>query len=504
MKFRINRRLLPIAFGLFAALLGFNHAFAADVTIAPGQSCNSAGCHEQFGKGKYVHAAMEDGDCSSCHEQQDDEHAFEYPEEDDELCLACHDAFDQKKNQHAALEEGCTSCHNPHESDSRHLLEAESVDELCSLCHDAFDQKMNRHDALDDGCTSCHAPHESDSQYLLEAESLDELCFTCHDDSIISRDWAHAPAEGGECTSCHSPHESNSGSLLAKASPDVCFECHSDLEESLEGNSSIHAAAVDDCLNCHDPHSGNREYLITEDVPRLCFECHDDIEELLASSAVKHGVVDQGKACLNCHNPHVSGNDTLLKVGKEELCYSCHDRLIETATDELEDIKTLVEKSEYKHGPVNDDDCMSCHDPHAAANFRLLKARYPSRYYLPFTFKDYELCFECHDKAFILNEETEWLTSFRDGARNLHFLHVNRKVKGRKCTNCHDIHASPNAEHIRETTMFGAWEMDIIFEKTETGGSCDPGCHKYEAYDTKKPVDKEWQPTNWDEEVHFK
>jgi predicted CXXCH cytochrome family protein len=450
--------LIAITLAIFVAVSAFEYAFAAKVSVAPDQSCDSSGCHEQFGKAKHVHPAMEDGDCSSCHDQQGDEHVFEYAEEDNELCFSCHDTL-EKKNKHDAVEEGCTTCHNPHQSDSR---------------------------------------------YLLEADSQEELCFACHDESMIEGKWAHAPAEGGECTSCHNPHESDNRTLLAKTSPDLCFECHSDKEEELEGNSSIHAAAEDDCLNCHNPHSEERESIIIDDVPQLCFQCHDDMNELLESSAVKHGVIDQEKSCLNCHNPHVSPHDTLLKAGKEEICYTCHNRPIETETETLADIQALVDNSEYPHGPVADDDCMSCHDPHASENFRMLKARFPKKYYAPFSFRDYALCFMCHDKALILNEETEWLTSFRDGARNLHFLHVNRKDKGRKCTNCHDVHASDNAAHVRHAAMFGAWEMELMFEKTETGGSCDPGCHSYRAYDKKKPVNTDWQPTRWEEEVHFK
>ena len=159
----------------------------------------------------------------------------------------------------------------------------------------------------------------------------------------------------------------------------------------------------------------------------------------------------------------------------------------------------LVEGSEFPHGPVADGDCVACHDPHASPNFRVLKERYPRRYYAPFSFRSYGLCFTCHDKPFILNEETDWLTGFRDGHRNLHFLHVNRKEKGRKCTNCHDIHASIKPKHIRETSVFGTWEMELLFEKTETGGSCDPGCHEQRSYDRDNRVNKDWKPTDWDE-----
>ena len=447
--------------GLVAAWLCVGFAFAAQrkaqVKIASGQSCVSAGCHQDFGKGKHVHPAMEDEECESCHEQQGKKHAFEYPAEDNDLCYECHDTHD-KKNQHPALEDGCTTCHNP---------------------------------------------HQSDTEFMLEADSMEELCFTCHDEDLTSLEWAHAPAEAGECASCHNPHESDNSSLLVKSSPDVCYQCHTDKEEDMSGGVSVHAAADDDCVNCHNPHSADREYFIKDDVPQLCFECHDDLGETLESAAVKHGVVEQDKRCLNCHNPHASEHDTLLVESGDTICFSCHDRIIETENGELTDIKELVDENEYPHGPVADGDCVACHDPHASDNFRILKEKFPRRNYASFTFTAFALCFTCHDKDLMLNEITEELTGFRDGARNLHFLHVNREDKGRKCTNCHDVHASTGPKHIKEFSMFGTWEMELMFEATETGGSCDPGCHKIRAYDRETPVNKDWQKPDF-EEYHIR
>ena len=153
-------------------------AFAGKVRIRPGQTCASSNCHQQFGKARVVHPAMEDDDCSSCHEQQGDEHEFEYTEEDNDLCFMCHDTFEEKKNQHAALEEGCISCHDPHQSGMKSLL---------------------------------------------GADSMKSLCFTCHDDSILAPKWKHAPAEMGGCEVCHNPHESDHGSLLKEPATTLCL-----------------------------------------------------------------------------------------------------------------------------------------------------------------------------------------------------------------------------------------------------------------------------------------
>jgi predicted CXXCH cytochrome family protein len=75
------------------------------------------------------------------------------------------------------------------------------------------------------------------------------------------------------------------------------------------------------------------------------------------------------------------------------------------------------------------------------------------------------------------------LTNFRNGDKNLHFVHVNQ-AKGRTCRACHEVHASKRPFHIREAVPFGdsGWELEINYQRSQDGGSCSPGCHKTRAY----------------------
>jgi len=88
----------------------------------------------------------------------------------------------------------------------------------------------------------------------------------------------------------------------------------------------------------------------------------------------------------------------------------------------------------------------------------------------------------------VLTEKTTGLTGFRNGTRNLHFVHVNKADRGRNCRACHESHASAQPLHVRDTTPYGNWNMPINFKRTETGGSCASGCHKPYAYDRNTPV----------------
>jgi hypothetical protein len=66
-------------------------------------------------------------------------------------------------------------------------------------------------------------------------------------------------------------------------------------------------------------------------------------------------------------------------------------------------------------------------------------------------------------------------------------VHVNKADRGRTCRACHEVHASKQAHHIRDSVPYGAkgWALKINYTKTPTGGSCAKTCH-----DTKSYVNK--------------
>jgi len=82
------------------------------------------------------------------------------------------------------------------------------------------------------------------------------------------------------------------------------------------------------------------------------------------------------------------------------------------------------------------------------------------------------------------------LTNFRNGKRNLHYLHVTRR-KGRTCISCHDVHATNQEQLIRSSTPFGPsnFHIQIVFVKTATGGTCRKSCHVSKGYDREKPLE---------------
>jgi predicted CXXCH cytochrome family protein len=188
---------------------------------------------------------------------------------------------------------------------------------------------------------------------------------------------------------------------------------------------------------------------------------------------------------MNCHSPHLSKAKHLLVSEELDTCLKCHDEPIKIGQYELQRIGQLLAANPRHHGPILSKECSECHQPHGSSNYRLLTDEYPKRIFAIFEKSRYALCFRCHEPTLVAEERTTTLTGFRDGDRNLHFVHVNKLPTGRTCHLCHEIHASKLPKHIAVTVRFGTWDMPLGFGITETGGSCTPGCHSFKKYERK-------------------
>jgi predicted CXXCH cytochrome family protein len=227
-----------------------------------------------------------------------------------------------------------------------------------------------------------------------------------------------------------------------------------------------------------------QRYMLTSALPGLCGKCHEKTVRDLQAAAVKHSPVTEEAACMNCHVPHAAQESGLLLADGLDVCLKCHDKPVKDKDkkQEFADMKKVLAANPYPHGPIQNRDCSACHNPHGSPYFRLLTNQYPQGFYAPFFISNYDLCFRCHDAALATEERTTSSTEFRDGDRNLHFVHVNKSSHGRTCRSCHEVHASANPRQIAATVPFGNWELPIKYEKTENGGSCTPGCHALQKY----------------------
>ena len=319
-----------------------------------------------------------------------------------------------------------------------------------------------------------------------------EDCVTaeCHN-SYLQKKYVHKPVALGVCKFCHKYVDPKEHSFeLFRTKEELCGSCHEEQTRDLtiipsveqltpkaligKGKYLHEPLEEGKCIDCHNPHSSDYEFLLS--AAKIGESCLGECHQINENVKDPHKPVADGE-CNLCHNSHSSDYSNLLIDSEKQLCISCH-----------EETQAELDRFRYVHPPVVSRGCKDCHEPHGSDYFRLLVKQYPREFYAPFDISNYDLCFSCHQADKVLVQETEDLTDFRNGTTNLHYLHVNNPVKGRTCRTCHATHASNEPKHLRKTVPYGGWGIPIQFEKTETGGSCSPGCHALRAYDRINPV----------------
>jgi predicted CXXCH cytochrome family protein len=299
---------------------------------------------------------------------------------------------------------------------------------------------------------------------------------------------SHAPYTSGQCGVCHVNNDKdNPGPIKHASINQECFDCHEDTL-ALMSRRYKHQTAEEMCTDCHNAHNAPQPGLLAEEMVSLCLKCHAGIKKQLATGKVQHDAVTKDKKCSNCHNPHASNIERLLISLPFDLCVTCHSRdgMVSDDGKQMVNMKKWLEENKVWHDPVKAKDCSACHRTHAGDNYRLLRAEYPSAFYAPYERKLYTACYSCHNDKVVSAEETTTLTGFRDGSKNLHYVHVHRE-RGRTCRACHEVHASKQDHHIREGVPYGAkgWVLKVGYTKLPNGGSCAKTCHDTKTYNNK-------------------
>jgi predicted CXXCH cytochrome family protein len=407
------------------------------------------------------------------------------------ITSGCHSDISDTKIRHApVVQSKCLSCHEYALPEEHLFVLSKPGNDLCLDCHKLPQTDRVIHDPVAKGqCLSCHDPHGSENPDILLKAPDKGLCLDCHQENYSEFEFVHGPVAVGACVICHESHSSSFESLLKDRPSRICLNCHEELKPSPAQARHLHKPMEDGCIACHDPHASNAPFQLESAVPELCIKCHDWFPQAIETALVTHAPVTTEGGCTQCHNPHFSALPRLQKQTQPELCLKCHDKPIKTDDGRtLMDMRTFLNENPDHHGPIREGSCTMCHHPHTSQEANLLVQAYPPEFYTPFSIKQYELCFTCHQSDLVTDKNGTGLTQFRQGDENLHYLHVNRE-KGRTCRACHDVHASKRPAHIRESVPFGSsgWLLDINFEKFASGGSCSPGCHKAKTYSRVEP-----------------
>lgn len=443
-----------------------------DPTVKPTgfvKDCTTSGCHAKIVDAQWLHGPTAAGACTACHKVDNEQnHTFNLVGNDKQMCGFCHVAETAGGLYvHNPVKQGqCLVCHNPHGANNRSLQRAGSIRAQCLTCHKGvlFEGKHLHTPVANDPCTTCHLPHSSSYQYLL-SEPNNTICLKCHQ-GVMREVLSSTMASVGEV-------------MVPTAMLGADF-------------TKIHAPVLRGCTSCHATHASDVQPLLRKEPAELCGDCHKEVFQHASAAKVPHLVVTHGKACLNCHTPHGSPIGSLLKDNPINVCLECHSEPLQRPDGTPVGALHNVENAKYKHGAVRLGRCRECHEVHGSEHRSLLVHQYTPAFYQPFKLDEYALCFRCHDSSLVTEKTTTTATGFRNGSRNLHYVHVDStEPPGRTCRACHATHASNFPKLLRESVPYGEWQIPIKYQQTPTGGSCAAGCHRARGYDRVNPVDND-------------
>lgn len=376
-------------------------------------------------------------------------------------------------------------------------------------------------------CTSCHDPHDnSNGKFLHVPTRYSELCKSCHNRNSWNNSshstsqatwngsginpWNHIDepyrtvSENG-CNNCHGSHNVMGKERLMKSDYEEknCLDCHN----GNVANSNIEAQinktyghAVYNYIGIHDP----QEEASLRNKHVECSDCHNphDVTEKEANAPFVKG------SMIGVRGIDLNGNSVLEAQYEYEVCFRCHadnpvtssyiSRNLEQNNVRLEfntsnpSFHPVANKGQNENvpsliSPLNTTSviyCSDCHSsdgngasgPHTSNYKQLLKLRYETTDGTFESESSYELCYSCHDRNSILENE-----SFK-----FHGLHISKEKT--PCATCHDPHGinfrqgneMSNTNLINFNTSVVSKNSEGQLDFYDTGryrGYCNLKCH---------------------------
>lgn len=193
---------------------------------------------------------------------------------------------------------------------------------------------------------------------------------------------AHRPVLNEMCDQCHlGTSAANPLELKAKGA-ELCRSCHGSMLRQVFDQERVHwpLVAADACLSCHGAHATMEAGLLIDKPKVVCGACHADTIARQEHSKAKHEPVDEGE-CVACHDPHSSDHPLLLQQADSvELCGDCHDWQQHSS-------HPIGEELIDRRNPNLSMDCLSCHFSHGS-EFEYLTPLNPAS----------ALCVDCHEE----------------------------------------------------------------------------------------------------------
>jgi len=336
----------------------------------------------------------------------------------------------------------CTTCHNPHENlHGNFLVMSNRRSAMCVACHDLAGWRLSTHESstalsavandpylqssqhatmVDNGCLCCHRPHSAGGhERLLHFARSEDNCLSCHDGSVAS---------------------SNLRTDLSKLSRHdvIRYDGIHDLKES-----PIAAARHVECVDCHNPHAVQNAPAQPPVVPGAM----RGVSGVTVSGGVTQQVQHEYEVCFKCHADNSSRiqstitrqiTQTNTRLEFDPSAASFHPVVAPGLNQNVPSLKSPMTVATMIY-------CIDCHNsdspsgtkgPHGSSYRYLLAYRYETSDFTQESSYSYELCYRCHSRNSILNDE-----SFPQ-----HEKHLQGQVP---CSACHDAHGVSSAQGTR-------------------------------------------------------
>lgn len=375
-------------------------------------------------------------------------------------CTTCHDSHDDKNgnflvmtNERSAM---CLSCHD---LDGWLTSSHESSNAAVVGTKDNYLKQTGYHTVAENGCISCHMTHSAGNpERLLRFENSEDNCLNCHDGSVAKTNL-----------------------LIDLSKPyrhDVMrYNDVHDLKESV-ADAPMHV----ECVDCHNPHAVAKTFV---DVPRATGAIANS-SGVESSGSVTKSVSYEYELCSKCHGGNtdrvqpsitrqISQSNTQLEFDPEAVSF--HPIVTQGKNKNVPSLKSPMTENSLIY-------CTDCHNsdgtgtkgPHGSSFEYLLAYKYETRDFTKESEANYRLCYQCHSRNSILNNE-----SFPE-----HRRHIEEQAP---CSVCHDPHGISSAQgNQRNNSHLMNFDTSIVQSDPGSGdlefddlgvfhGKCSLLCH---------------------------
>lgn len=379
----------------------------------------------------------------------------------------------------------CMTCHDPHHDTFGNFLVTTNIrSNLCVQCHDLSGWANTVHanstaevkDAVDDylvntgyttvadnGCLSCHQPHSAGGkQRLFHFAEEEKNCLSCHNGLVAE-------------TNLVDELDKFSGHFVQD------YKGIHDIRESVD-SSEQHV----ECVDCHNPHAVSQGQGIIQ--PPQVPQALKAVSGVTAEGSIIEHVSYEYEVCFKCHgnNPNridstilrqITQTNTLMEFDQSNPSY--HPVTVGGVNPNVPSLIEGIDESTviYCTDCHNSDSTSQVKGPHGSQYPFLLAYQYETDDDTDEYVNAYELCYRCHDRESILNDE-----SF-----DKHKKHI--KNEKTPCSVCHDPHGiSFNQGNPTNNSNLINFDASIVSPDPDTGrlefedqglfrGQCYLECH---------------------------